>query len=180
MVSKPNPFEDSEIRQRLYHSYIMQIPLWDNPGDFAVGKTIGQGGCYNCNAAFKLGSGYKKYAFNAYDAPGQYFNLPVRVGQPAVCSYPEYADPTGGRKSKKPKKTKKIHAEDYDHLKQEAEEDWYSLVKELTKLGFQLGDMVQIFYNKYQGKYGGDILHDFLRAKHFEDEAEVLGEQEYY
>jgi len=150
MVSKPNPDGDAEIRARLYNSYEHQMPMWDYPDDYYQGNHvyvsdpkiddyyegnplslkdprdfIDSGGCYNCNAAFKLGSGPRKNAsFNAYDAPSQFFYIPAT---------------TGGRRPRR-KKTYEHH-----ERKQEAESDWYSLVKELVPLGFKIGDIIKIF-----------------------------------
>src|SRR5271167_4547076 len=102
MVSKPNPHQDEVIRARLYQSYQLQMPMWDYPGDFCVGETTGTG-CYNCNGAFKLGSGRMRAPLNAYAQPESFFYLPVN---------------SGGRKPKRPH---------YHEQKQEADSDWYSI-----------------------------------------------------
>lgn len=175
MVSKPNPNLDSEIRYRLYNSYQRQMPMWDHPGDFNVGLPLrdSMGGCYNCNAAFKLGSGRairpQDMAYNAYDSPSQFFFVPNKI------QWVDHLPSGSGKKGIKNsyEKAKK---------KQEVETDWYELVKELVPIGFQIADIVKIFYDKYGGKYGEGILNDLMNldASNFEHQAQQLGQREYY
>jgi hypothetical protein len=161
MVSKPNPDEDRMIRHRLYNSYQLQMPMWDSPGDFATGKTTG--GCYNCNGAFKLGSGTGPYApgsYNAYSAPSEFFYVPTNFG--------------GKRPNRRPKIDPVIQ--------KQADLDWYELVKQLIPLGFQIGDIAKVFYQKYFNKYGGSVMNDMMNLdiKVFQQMAQQLGEHEYY
>lgn len=180
MVSKPNYDGDAEIRYRLYDSYQRQIPMYNYPDDYYVDEDpmISQpyGGCYNCNAAFKLGSGrMKNYSYNAYDAPSQFFYLPSKLEW-----YGQHI-PKGGKMYRNRKPRSRYDNYDYMKKKEEAESDWYSIIKELVPLGFKLGDIVKIFYDKFAGKYGGELINDFLNldVKSFERIAQQLGEHEY-
>lgn len=178
MVSKPNPYADEEMRFKLYNSYQRQMPMWSHPGDFNVGRPMVDGGCYNCNAAFKLGSGkLMNYSYNAYDAPSQFFYLPAKLE-----THGQHI-PEGGAKKYFKKRPRRSRYDNYDYMKkkEEADADWYSLVKELIPLGFRISDIVKIFYDKFIGKYGGDLINDFLNlnVKSFERIAQKLGEHEY-
>jgi len=184
MVSKPNPNGDEEIRFRLYNVYQRQMPMWDHPGDFNVGRPLMDtmytgNGCMNCNTAFKLGSGrLQNYSYNAYDAPSQFFYLPNKLE-----SYGQNIPKGGNRyQRRKPKPRSRYDNYDFQKRKEEAELDWYGLVKELVPMGFKIADIVKIFYDKYAGKYGGDMINDLLNldVKAYEKISQQLGEHQYF
>lgn len=73
------------------------------------------------------------------------------------------------------------HIELTNNLKAEADNDWYSLVKELIPLGYEIADIVKIFYNTFSGKYGSSLMNDMLNIQTagFRNDAAKIGYETY-
>lgn len=162
MVSKPNPEDDNSMRRRMYASYQTQIPMWDDQSIHTF-----RGGCD------VQGSGYDNKAYNAYGSPDNYFYMPIRYGGKVYRKkiYP------GGKANSQTKGSSFVG----DPNVQQLDEDWYNMAKYLIPMGVSIPKVMELFKNKYQGKYGGDLINDYINQdiKSFLNSAQRLGEHQY-
>lgn len=176
MVSHPDPNMDATIRANLYKSYQNQIR------EFPSGW-----GCFNCNAAFKLGSGnvvggHKKGMGNVVGGrkrgaaiapsnklskyPGSY-----AYGYNAYDSPPQFFNlPSSvGREyingnailSNKIKSAGNMEKPDLI-------DKWYKLLSELLPAGYTIYQVGKKFHDLYKGSGAGDFLKELERIGEFD------------
>jgi hypothetical protein len=183
------------IHNKMYDSYCKQIDMVG--GNYCTYKKA-RGGCNNCNAAFKLGSGFKDRngePKNAYGAPEPFFDLPMirggvgvggrkrRPGRPRKVGRPKKAGVLMGARMRKPKMiSSRINHAQIADLKNPnmaaVKRDFYSLIKELSPAGYKLGEITNLFHKSYKKMYGGAVAHN--ATSHILDELEKFGEHQYF
>jgi hypothetical protein len=187
-----------------------QIPLYIHPGDFRVGPMKPTGGCMNCPGNFynaynapspffyvptKLsnkeyipyegaGKMKKRKKKSKYDLlPEKKFPWRPDLSQKEIDDYERYlAEWEYNEDEKVIKKLKKRDKMlEKQKAKEEADNDWFSLVKELIPLGYEIADIAKIFYKVYSGKYGSSFMNEMMNIEPsgFVENASALGYRTY-